>query len=309
MSRHRTRINPSLIVMDEPLIQDYSHLHALFGTAVDVLRQLLLQLDDDSLHSLLERYARLYGESAADRVRDSYPLWQSGMVPMPARSLGRLFNLLPAWLSDEQRQLLLQQVIEQHRAPLVQRLIEIDLCEPGQGYAALEQAIDELFPEQPASALPARCLSAARWLCDADMQAARTLLEQALQREFQQLRRHAQRESRLLQHAINTAQVVSASYRLHTRFGSIEVSGHIAPECALVLECFGPQSRHAVVLRLWRDYYLSKCWWGRLLLRGCARYAGRLAELARHNEMACNALTRLLGALARRQGRRMRISV
>jgi len=85
----------------------YSFLTGLFGSAVSAIRHAFLNLDKNALDKLLLRYGKIYGNSAERYARKTFPDWQIGLTILSGQTMERLIELVPPYLSPDQRFLIL----------------------------------------------------------------------------------------------------------------------------------------------------------------------------------------------------------
>jgi hypothetical protein len=90
----------------------YSCLVGLFGGAVDDVRKTFLAFQGNTLDAHLQKYSALYGDQAAKYAGETFPMWQCSVTKLSGQTVERLIELVPPYLSPEQRFSLLQKVLK-----------------------------------------------------------------------------------------------------------------------------------------------------------------------------------------------------
>ncbi len=134
--------------------------------------------------------------------------------------------LVPPYLSPAQRFEIMRAVVEKHRPGAPYLSIHVDPKKPEEGFAKIDASLDRMRKEDLLAHVPENVLSAATWLCDNDMTAARALLAASEGKENETLRANAIREIELLKRTIRTGQVQWASYSVRMPAGNLSVSVH-----------------------------------------------------------------------------------
>lgn len=204
----------------------YSVLSSMFGEAVDEIKSSFLSLDSKALEELLEDYGQMHGKGPGKYARDTYPKWKSGQTQLSGQTMERLIELVPPYLSPEQRFNLLKIVLKRHKVNGPTKRIEINTDEPIQGFKEIDQALSELTINDPLAALPERVMNAAKWLYDDDITAARSMLAEADRIENNIIRANAKKELELLRRTISNKQIKTASYTVQMPAGRLIVSVH-----------------------------------------------------------------------------------
>jgi hypothetical protein len=151
----------------------YSRLVNLFGAAVDNIKRAFLALDDDALDALLEDYSALHGYQAGKYARKTFPNWKSGSTQLSGQTMERLVELVPPYLSSEQRFSLLQQVLQKNKPSKPYKSIRINVKEPVGGFAELDSSLASMQHYDVLAHVPEKVMQAASWLYDDDITAAR----------------------------------------------------------------------------------------------------------------------------------------
>ena len=258
----------------------YTFLTNLFGDAVWKIREAFMNLEEDARDELFSDYGAIHGESAEQYARKTFPKWKSGSTNLSGQTMERLIELVPPYLSPDQRFVILQSVLSRYKKSLSSRTLRINIKEPVQGFSELQQALASMSHNDVLAHLPENVMKAASWLYDDDITAARAMLAEAERRENDLIRSKAAREIELLRRTILTGQVKAASYSVEMPTGKLHVIAFTPSKCFVATVCFGENAPETVTLRKWRDQYLIEKSWGRRFTVFYYRNGEKLAELA-----------------------------
>ncbi|GAB7549932.1 CFI-box-CTERM domain-containing protein [Cupriavidus sp. 8B] len=258
----------------------YQELARLFGAAVGSIRGAFLTLDEEAVDELLFDYGEIHGDAAERYARKAYPKWRSGETGLSGQTMERLVSLVPPYLSPEQRFEIMRAVVEKHRPGTPYLSVHVDPKKPEEGFAKIDAALDAMRKEDLLAHVPENVLSAANWLCDNDMTAARALLAASEGKENETLRTSAIREVALLKRTIRAGQVQRASYSVRMPAGNLSVSVHKTSSCFVATACFGAEAQETETFRRWRDSALIGSEPGRRFIAWYYRNGPALARLA-----------------------------
>lgn len=259
----------------------YSVLSSLFGPMVGQVRVAFLNLEGDALEELFEDYAAAHGTSAASYARKAYPKWKSGATKLSGQTMERLVELVPPYLSSEQRFELVAAVLKKHKPNVVTKSVRIDVDKPGAGFAELDSVLASMTHEATLAYLPERILDAAKWLNDDDVTVSRAMLAEAERRENDLIRTSAAKEIALLRRTIQSGQVKSASYSVILPSGRLSVVAFKSSACFIAGVCFGQNSDEVTYLRNWRDKVLLRSVQGRAFIVWYYRHGESASERIR----------------------------
>lgn len=281
-----------------PYVPNYGRLTSMFGEAVKDIQQAFRNLPPDAMRELLLDYESAHGEGPAKYARATVAKWQSGNTQMSGQTMERLIDLVPPYLTPEQRLALLKKVVVLHR-PSNAHYIFVNRKEPAEGLRQLDAALATLRTQGALANVPEYVMAAAKWLYDDDMTAARAVLQEIDRRETDTSRASAQREIELLRRTIATGQVQKASYSVSMPGGSLDVNVGTTSKCFVATVCFGEAAWQTHVLRAWRDEVLVQHAAGRRFVRWYYRRGPALARaVAQRPWLQCIA-TRVVNAVAR----------
>lgn len=234
-----------------------------FGDGVGEIKSAFLNLDEDARDELFSDYGAIHGVSAERYARKTFPNWKSGATNLSGQTLERLIELVPPYLSPDQRFTILKHVVKQHKKNAPSRTIRINIKEPGQGFIELQSTLTEMSCTDALAHLPDSVMQAATWLYDDDITASRAMLAEAERLENDLIRANAARDIQLLRSTIYSGQVQTANYTVEMPAGKIYVVAYTPSKCFVATACFGEYAPETDILRRWRDAYLVERAWGR----------------------------------------------
>jgi len=249
----------------------------MFGTTVSDINVAFFELNKDDLNELFIEYGQRYGKSAENYARRSYEKWKSGATSLSGKTMERIIELAPPYLSQEQRFELLKKVID-HNKPTKSRRIDINIKDPQEGIERLKKELDELKSNDPLAYLPEHVMDAASWLYADDVTAARSMLAQAAKAEYEIKKQSANKEIQLLLRTIESGQIKKASYTLDLPAGNLYVHAGTPSKCFVASVCFGENAAETNLLRSFRDDVLYDYDLGRNFIRWYYRNGENLAK-------------------------------
>ncbi len=244
-------------------VRAYEALSDRLGPIVNDVRDAFFNLDSDGLRLLLSRYRRQYGNKAADYAQDAFPIWKSGGRKMSGQTAERILNLVPGFLSHDQRYNMIKRLCD-HHAPAVYRHIRIDKDNVEKAYSELESAIDDMRNTSHLKYLPEDVLETVTWLYDADAVTARGLLSQIDQAMCLQVEKAIERNRGLMAALLAQKETKHYSETFDFPNGSITMELIDKSSCFVATAVYGDQFHpNVVALRLYRDQVLMKTRLGR----------------------------------------------
>lgn len=205
---------------------EYSRLHTKFGDVVGEIRSAFLALEDEALDELLGDYGAIHGDSAERYARKTFASWKSGKTSLSGQTLTRLVELVPPYLSAEQRMKLVDILVVKHkpRGGYDYKTISVNAVEPAEGFAEIDMTLSKMDVEDGLAHLPEFVMEAAKWLYDDDVTAARAVLAQATKAENNMKKAQARKDLELLKRTVGTGQVKTASYSVDLPAGRLQVN-------------------------------------------------------------------------------------
>lgn len=215
---------------------EYTQLQGTFGGAVGEIRHAFMHLDEEARDKLFSDYGAIHGSSAERYARNTFPKWKSGLTGLSGQTMRRLVQLVPPYLSSEQRFSILQSVLKLHKKSALSQSIIIDVKAPSDGFSKLQDALAAMSREDVLAHLPEHVMEAASWLYDDDVTAARAMFAAEAERlENDVIRAQASRDIELLKRTILTGRVQKAIASVKMPAGRLNVVAATPPTLS---KCF-----------------------------------------------------------------------
>jgi hypothetical protein len=235
----------------------FSILQDLLGAAVLNIRSSFLNMNEKTLDEILSDYGAIYGNSAERYARNTFIKWKTGDTKLSGQTMERLVELVPPYLSPEDRFSLLIMVLKQHKTNSHKKTnISINVKEPTAGFQELQLALNSMSHDIVLAHLSEKVMKAASWLYDDDITAARAMLAEAERLENDSIRASARKEIDLLRRTIQSGQIKAANYSVSMPAGILSVIAFTPSKCFVVTVCFGQDASQTIALRTWRDNFL-----------------------------------------------------
>jgi len=234
----------------------YHTLYGLFGDAVNSIRKAFLSLGGDALEELLQDYGSLYGVSAERYARKTFIYWRSGSTKLSGQTMERLVELVPPYLSPEQRFELIQGVLKRHKPTKPYRVISVNGKEPEAGLKEIDTVLASMKQDDPLAFVPEKVMQAANWLYDEDITVARAMIAEAQNAENELIKKAAAREIELLKRTVRSGQLKAANYDVEMPAGKLSIVVFQPSRCFISTVCFGEAAPETNYLRQWRDFTL-----------------------------------------------------
>jgi hypothetical protein len=158
-------------------IEEAEALRSKYGDAFERIKTLFLNLEADRIERLMEAYTARYGHSAGDYAAATYSRWRNGQVRMAGQTMVRLFDLLPRFMTPDEKLRLIQSLREQTLRRLHRSQVKLTLSEPSDLTAVLRQVIG-LVQRVGQIELPDDFREVQGWISEADSQAMDLLLKE-----------------------------------------------------------------------------------------------------------------------------------
>ena len=277
----------------------YSVLSNLFGDAVVEIRNAFFNLESDALEELFLDYGAKYGDSPERHARKTFPKWKNGSTKLSGQTMERLIELVPPYLSSNQRFRVLKLVLNKHQKSAPNKVIRINVKEPTEGFNQLVGVLNSMSRDDKLAYLPERVMNAATWLYDDDLTAARAMLAEVDRIENDQIRETAIREIELLKRTILTGQIKAANYSVQMPAGKLSVVAFTPSICFVATACFGSDAQETVALRHWRDSVLINYVVGRNFIVWYYNNGERLVSIANKSRIVKSLTKLFVGVFAK----------
>jgi uncharacterized membrane protein len=202
-------------------ISKRSRLSETFAGIDHDIECIFLSLPRHHLENIFTRYKTEYGVSAEKYARKTYEKWKTKTVRMSGTTAERLLNLVPPFLSTENRFELIKKLRAGHLHPVHLSLVTT----PETWRKELFVPIKELVTRSATFSLCNDITDRAAWLADGDIVAAQSLLAAAEQEEAIIRIRYLEAEFKRIEILVaNIEQTLSASHRIVLPQGTITVT-------------------------------------------------------------------------------------
>jgi len=158
--------------------------HQLSATFADIdkdIETIFLNLDSQSLEKMFWRYGKSFGDSAERYARKTYPAWKRGTTKLSGQTAERLLNLIPPFLSQEKRYVLVKKLRDHYMSR--QHLTERVTTTPEAWKQALIPIISRFVETSGSFKLPENLQKRVAWLTDGDTVSANKILASVEQEE------------------------------------------------------------------------------------------------------------------------------
>jgi hypothetical protein len=201
----------------------YSQLKFMFGEVVSNIREEFYNLPNEALNELFLDYGSAYGENAASYARNTFSNWKSGKTKLSGQTMERLVELVPPYLSANQRLSLLESLIEKYKPQRPSYNIRINIETPNVGLEKLDEKFKALEVTDELANMPKNVMDAANWLYGDDITLARKIIIQIAGLENKQMKANAVKEIELIRTMIRKQQIKKAYYSVEFPSGSLSI--------------------------------------------------------------------------------------
>ena len=126
---------------------------------------------------VLLAYERLYGKAAADYLEKAFPSWRDGKRGVSGQNAERLVNLVPKFLTRDERYTLLKKLYDANKLRQWEHLrVEIVLGHSENVTEQIDTAMRRLCSKPTLNQLPEDVQRTVAWVCNDDSTAARSIM-------------------------------------------------------------------------------------------------------------------------------------
>lgn len=145
------------------------------------IETIFLNLDSRSLEKMFWRYGKSFGDNAERYARKTYPHWKKGTTKLSGQTAERLLNLIPPFLSQEKRYVLVKKLRDHYMSR--QYLTERVTTTPEDWKQVLIPIINRFVETSSSFKLPESMQNRVTWLSDGDAVSANKILTSLEQEE------------------------------------------------------------------------------------------------------------------------------
>ena len=146
------------------------------GIDQDVL-EILYRAPYRTFVDLLLAYERLHGKAAADYLEKAFPRWRDGQTKVSGQSAERLVNLVPKFLTRDQRYTLLKKLYDANKSRQWEHFhVDIVLGHTENVSDKINSVMQRLCSKPKLNELPEAIQRTVAWVCNEDSAAARSIM-------------------------------------------------------------------------------------------------------------------------------------
>ena len=149
-------------------------LYGKYGPAFDQIKAVFFSLDNNRINSLLIAYGKRHGVAAQNYACETYSSWKSGRVTMAGQTVTRLFDLLPRFMTHEEKLDLIKSLREQTLKRLRKANVSLTIGHASDLTTVLNQVMG-LVRRVGEIELPQDFYEIQGWIAEADAQALNSL--------------------------------------------------------------------------------------------------------------------------------------
>lgn len=263
-------------------VRQYFELSNRLGPIVDDLKKAFFDLPDTSFDSLLLSYREIYGNKAADYVTRAKPAWVSGKTKMSGQTMERLINLIPKYLTYNQRYQMVEDLCEHHKIRHYET-VKINIDDPSKGFQELSSALERFCGNHRFIELPDHVEKTLTWLSDDDIIVARALLAEYQQKQAKIVYEVSTRNKLFIQRLIFNKEITDFHEVIEFPNGDLTVYSFKDSFCIIATLVYGSYDHTSVQkLRKFRDNHLTKTLIGRNLTIFYYKRGPIIAELVKN---------------------------
>lgn len=263
-------------------VRQYHELARRLGPIVEDVKTALFELDEIKRARLLDDYRGLYGDSAADYATEAFNRWRTGATKMSGQTAERMLNLVPKYLTQNQRYEIVRRLCDHHKKFLY-RSVHVDPQRPADSLPTIKDALTDIAQTDELSHLPEQVVETATWLHDADIVAARAVLAEVDRRRQIATAESIARQWPNIEVLLRTDSVKEYSETFEFPTGELKIYAHKSSSCFVATAVYGDANHQDVVLlRTYRDKVLATRACGRSVVRAYYVVGPYLAAIVEH---------------------------
>ena len=266
-------------------VRQYNELEHQLGPIISDIKNAFLNLPIELLEDLLIPYEKLYGFKAKEYAIDAFPKWKYGRRKMSGQTAKRLLNLVPKYLTTDQRYEIVKKLCEYHIEEK-ERYLSIDIENPAPALDTFQKYLLEFQDTSYFKYLPEHVLEIATWLNDDDITVTRRLLSEIDQNIYKEVKSYAQIEFDKLHTAINNKSIQAVNYKITFPTGILYIDFFKPGRCFIATAAFRTEDAFPVFfLRYFRDHHLSRKILGRKFIDWYYLNGEKLASLVEKSDL------------------------
>jgi len=260
----------------------YEMLSFELGPIVDDVRNTFFELSDIHLKSLLMLYRNKYGNKPANYALEAYPIWKSGERKMSGQTAQRLLDLIPKYLTSEQRFQMVKKLCE-HHAKTIDRYITVDRDNIELAFNQVNHAIETIKNSHSLKYIPDNVLETVKWLNDADIVVSRSMLSQIDNVMHQQVKQSISNNMTLINSVLSNKETKNFHETFKFPNGTITLQMTDSSYCFVATEVYGGRYHpNVIALRAFRDKVLVTNTVGIQFVNFYYRFGANFALIVKH---------------------------
>lgn len=304
--RYQSNYNPDMAKALEH-IEAYRELERRLGPIVADVKKDFFSLPADLLRQLLADYRQRYGHKAADYAADTMERWKGGGVKMSGQTAQRLLDLVPKYLSVARRYEIIKKLCI-HHTKRFHHVINVNRSKPQEAIEEVNRLVANVRQTRVLKELPDHVLESVKWLGDADVVVARSILASVESELHADVERQIDGKLSSMMALINDKSVKAFTQTFEFPNGVIEIQLK-NDGCFIASAVYGdPWHEDVCIFREFRDEVLLQIFAGRVLVWIYYAISPSLVGPIRRSEITANAIRTLLTWIALNlRGRKNRI--
>jgi|GEM_PF-1803871 len=196
--------------------------------ALGKIKTHFFNLSTSSFDQLLQEYGNKHGASAKSYAKKTYSKWKSREVDLSGETQEKLIDLVPRFLSTEQRTSILEDIVAHNEPDKPSQEFLVKAADPQVGFSEVRAFLQQNTNPDSLAYLSTKAMNRAKWLFDNDSTVVRSILAKLSGAQDANQRTTALRELELLEKTISSGQVKSASQKFE--FPSCRVKITVRPK-------------------------------------------------------------------------------
>jgi hypothetical protein len=238
-------------------VQKYNALSNRLGPVVDEMKKAFFDLLDEDFNRLIVRYRSNYGASAAEYATEALPNWKSGRTKMSGQTMERLINLVPKYLTYDQRYNMVSRLCKHHRK-IKHQTIRVNIDKPEEGLKEFEAGLESFYASATLMNLPDHVIETLTWINDDDVIVARALLAQVEKVEADEVREIAKKNREEIRRLITNQGISNFRENIIFPNGKLTIYSYKDSFCVIATTVYGSSNHPQVVkLRIFRNKHLT----------------------------------------------------
>lgn len=269
------------------------------GPIVTDVQSAFFDLKEDQLKDLLIRYGADHGVKAQNYAQETYPLWKHGVRKMSGQTMERLLNLVPKYLSTDERYKITKRLCLHHTEKQLVN-IRINKEEISEGIKKIDAVLDSFIVSQSIKHLPSHVTDTATWLNDDDVTVSRTLLSRIDHEESLLVKAIVNKNRENLIRILNDKAVNSLTETIEFPTGTITITLYKDSFCVVASYLYESTSHADVLsLRKFRDRHLVSFALGQRFVHWYYLNGTAMVEFLKSHKMISKVIKALLGVCVR----------